>query len=109
MTAPIYAHGPRGAMIDFHAGRGDAASNLRDYLMKSKEELDVISAFVSRGEAIAGESRDWMLAQADFIVEAVGDESLELTDETRSDLLQLLLAIASLNEQIRSRAASHGF
>ena len=48
-----------------------------------------------------------MLAQADFIVEAVGDENLELTDETRSELLQMLLAIASLNEQIRSRAASH--
>jgi hypothetical protein len=108
MTGLIHAPGPQGSIIELHAGKCDAGSNLCDYLLKSKQELDVISAFVARGEAITRESRNWMLAQADFIVETVGDESLELTDETRSDLLQLLLAIASLNEQIRSCAASHG-
>jgi hypothetical protein len=108
MTGLIHAPGPQGSIIELHAGQCEAGSNLHDYLLKSKQELDAISAFVSLGESVARESRDWMLAQADFIVEAVGDEKLELTDETRSELLQMLLAIASLNEQIRSHAASHG-
>jgi hypothetical protein len=42
-----------------------------------------------------------MLDQVDFIVEAIGNETLELGDEMRSNLLQLLLALANLNEQIR--------
>ena len=108
MTGLIHAPGSQGSIIELHAGQCDAGSDLRDYLLKSKQELDVINSSLSRGEAVAGEYRDWMLAQADFIVEAVGDEKLELTDETRSELLQLLLAIANLNEQIRSRAISHG-
>ena len=48
-------------------------------------------------------SREWMLAQVDFIIETIGNEDLEIGDEMRSNLLQLLLAIANLNEQIRSR------
>jgi flagellar biosynthesis regulator FlaF len=46
-----------------------------------------------------------MLAQVDFIVETIGSENLELDDEMRSNLLQLLLAIANLNEQIRHQAS----
>jgi flagellar biosynthesis regulator FlaF len=41
----------------------------------------------------------------DFIVETIGNESPELSDELRSNLLQLLLAIANLNEQIRRQAS----
>jgi hypothetical protein len=43
-----------------------------------------------------------MLSQVDFIVESLGTESGELDDSLRSSLLQLILAIANLNEQIRS-------
>ena len=64
-----------------------------------------INELVSLGEAVDRDSRDWMLAQVDFIVEAIGNESLELGDEMRSNLLQLLLAIANLNEQIRRQAS----
>jgi len=43
-------------------------------------------------------SRNWMLSQVDFIVESLGTESGELDDSLRSSLLQLILAIANLNE-----------
>ena len=46
-----------------------------------------------------------MLEQVDFIVETIGDESLDVGDEMRSNLLQLLLSIANLNEQIRSQTS----
>ena len=46
-----------------------------------------------------------MLDQVDFIVEIIGNEDLELGDEMRSNLLQLLLGIANLNEQIRSQGS----
>jgi hypothetical protein len=42
-----------------------------------------------------------MLAQVDYIVETMGNDALEISDEMRSNMLQLLLAIANLNEQIR--------
>jgi flagellar biosynthesis regulator FlaF len=46
-----------------------------------------------------------MLDQVDFLVETIGDESLQLSDEMRSNLLQFLLTIANLNEEIRHKAA----
>ncbi len=46
-----------------------------------------------------------MLTQVDFIVETIGNENPELDDQMRSNLLQLLLAIANLNEQIRHQAS----
>jgi hypothetical protein len=88
------------------AGNHGGVPSLQDYLLHSKQELNAIAKSFAEKAAITLESRDWMLAQADFIVETVGDEAIETSDQMRSDLLQLLLAIADLNEQVRRRGAS---
>jgi hypothetical protein len=79
---------------------------LQNYLLESTQELNVVSGRLDRGETVDHESRDWILTQVNFIVDTMGNEGLELGDELRSDLLQLLLAFANLNEQIRRQTAA---
>jgi ribosome assembly protein YihI (activator of Der GTPase) len=85
--------------------QGDNA-RLQNYLQESTQELNVVSERVNRGETVDHESRDWILTQVNFIVDTMGNEGLEIGDELRSDLLQLLLAFANLNEQIRRQTAA---
>jgi hypothetical protein len=105
MTTPGGDGYSQGCTIELHPSIGESGPHLDDYLLKSTQELEAITELVSRGKVVDSDSRDWMLAQVDFIVEAIGDETLELGDELRSKLLQLLLAIANLNEQIRRQAS----
>ena len=104
MTPPSRNGYSQGGTIELDTRFDEGGPRLDNYLLKSTQKLDAITEIVSRGEAIDRDSRDWMLAQVDFIIETIGDEALELKDEMRSDLLQLLLAIANLNEQIRHQA-----
>jgi len=88
-------------VIDAPAGIVEGGVQLEDYIADSTQRLESISERSSQGEAVDAESRHWMLDQVDYIVETIGNESLEISDEMRSNMLQLLLAIANLNEQIR--------
>jgi hypothetical protein len=105
MTTPSRNSCPESSVIELPTCFADGGPSLDSYLLDSTQVLNAIAELASRGEAVDRDSRDWMLAQVDFIVEAVGSESLELEGETRSKLLQLLLAIANLNEQIRHQAS----
>jgi hypothetical protein len=95
----------QGNVIDPHTSFDHGNPRLDDYLLTSTRTLNALTELAGRGEAIGPDSRDWMLAQVDFIVETIGNESLELGDEMRSNLLQLLLAIANLNEHVRHQAS----
>jgi hypothetical protein len=101
MTTPTRANSAQGSVIDLYTSLDEGGTRLDDYLLKSTQELDAITDLVHLGEVVDRDTRDWMLNQVDFIVEAIGNERLELDDEMRSNLLQLLLALANLNEQIR--------
>ena len=70
---------------------------MKEYLSQSNSRLETIAEKVQRGEQIDCDSRGWMLNQVDFIVESLGTDSAELNDSLRSQLLQLVLAIANLN------------
>jgi hypothetical protein len=105
MTIPSRDNYSQECVLDLPTGLAEGALHLDDYLLKSKLELDAITERADRGEAIGHDSRDWMLAQVDFIIETIGSESLELDDVLRSNMLQLLLSIANLNEQIRHQAS----
>jgi hypothetical protein len=105
MTTPTRVSYSQVSVIDLHASLDVSGTHLDEYLLKSTQELDAITELVSLGEVIDCDTRDWMLTQVDFIVEAVGNENLELGDEMRSNLLQLLLALANLNEQIRRQTS----
>ncbi len=82
------------------------AANLDLYLETATAELKGYAQTLEVAGTLNRSARDWMLDQVDFIVETIGDESLELAEESRSNLLQLLLAIANLNEQLRRRSPS---
>jgi hypothetical protein len=88
-------------VIDAPVGIAEANVQLEDYVAESTQRLESIAERSARGEAVGGESRQWMLDQVDYIVATIGDDSLGISDEMRSNMLQLLLAIANLNEQIR--------
>jgi hypothetical protein len=105
MTTPNRTGCSQGGVIDRPAGLDQSGARLDNYLLKSTQELNAITEIAGRGEVVDRDSRAWMLGQVDFIVETIGDDGLELDDEMRSNLLQLLLAIANLNEQIRSHAS----
>src|ERR1700730_12871737 len=105
MTTPSRDSYPLGCVIDPRTSLEEGALRLDDYFLKSTQELNAITELVSRGETVDRNSRDWMLDQVDFIVDTIGDDGLEMSDELRSNLLQLLLAIANLNEQIRCQAS----
>lgn len=96
---------PHGCVIDLHTSFEEGVLSLDDYLLKSSEMLGAITDLVNRGEKVDRESHDWMLTQVDFLVETIGNESLDLSDESRSNLLQFLLEIANLNENIRRQAS----
>jgi hypothetical protein len=92
-------------VLDLPWATGGSGPRMDEYLLRSTQRLDVITERASRGEIVDQDSRDWMLAQVDFLAESLGNESLKLDDEMRSNLLQFLLAIANLNEQIRHQAS----
>jgi hypothetical protein len=93
-----------GSVINLPASANKGGQGLENYLLNSTEKLNALTEFVNRGDEVDRDSRDWMLAQVDFVVDTIGNEGLDLSDETRSNLLQLLLALANLNEQIRRQA-----
>jgi ribosome assembly protein YihI (activator of Der GTPase) len=94
-------------VIDAPAGIAESGAQLEDYLADSTQRLESIVERLSQGEAVGAESRQWMLDQVDYIVETMGEDTLEISDEMRSNMLQLLLAIANLNEQIRHESSAH--
>lgn len=93
-------------VIDAPAGIVESGAQLEDYLAESTQRLESIAERSAQGETVDAESRQWMLDQVDHIVETVGNESIEISEDMRSNLLQLLLAIANLNEQIRHDSSS---
>jgi hypothetical protein len=105
MTTPSRNSYPERTVVELESNLGDGGTNLKDYLTSATQELNALTELTNRGETIGQDSREWMLAQVDFIVEIVGNDTLELSDEMRSNLLQLLLAIANLNEQVRRQAS----
>jgi hypothetical protein len=92
-------------VIDATANVGEPAQQMDDYIFRSTQRLQVITEGINRGETIDESSHQWMLAQVDFLIDSFGDENLELDDEMRSRVLQLVLAIANLNEQIRHQSS----
>jgi hypothetical protein len=76
---------------------------MEEYLSQSTGRLDSITALADQGEKIDRDSRNWMLNQVDFIVESLGADTGDLDESVRSGLLQLILAIANLDQRMRRK------
>jgi hypothetical protein len=88
-------------VLDVPEAHAEDGAQLEDYIAESTQRLESLTELSAQGGPVDHESREWMLAQVDYIVETMGNDALEISDEMRSNMLQLLLAIANLNEQIR--------
>ena len=85
---------------------GDGSLCLQHYLEEATERLEESKESFRTGQGVDAEALDWLLAQVDFVVDVVGSEDLILYDEQRSQLLQLLLDIANLNECLHHAGAA---
>jgi hypothetical protein len=74
------------------------------YLEHAFQKLDQETENSRRGQDVNRGTLDWLLVQVDYIVETVGAEASELDPERHSKLLELLLAIANLNEYTRHQS-----
>jgi hypothetical protein len=93
-----------GAVADLPTELDGSGTTLDIYRINSNRKLNEFAQSLEQGAVLGPDARSWMLDQVDFIVETIGDESQNLTDDLRASLLQLLLAIANLNEQARRQA-----
>jgi hypothetical protein len=75
------------------------------YLAQARERLGKASDRLKCGSSVDRTSLEWLLDQVDFIVDLIGTDPQGLTDDQRSEFLQLLLAVANLNEEIRQKSA----
>jgi hypothetical protein len=71
------------------------------YLEEAFQKLDEATYHFRTGHGAGYDTLDWLLAQVDFMVGAMSDESTTFDEYLRSKLLELLLGIANLNEYIR--------
>ncbi len=76
------------------------------YLGDATERLGQASDRLKCGLGVDSESLEWLLDQVDFVVELIGTDPQGLAENQRSEFLQLLLAVANLNEEIRQRSAA---
>jgi hypothetical protein len=74
---------------------------LKHYLEKAFDKLAAATLDFQCGQDLDDDTMDWLLAQVDFVVDSLGQEDLNWDAEQRSELLQLLLSVASLNEVVR--------
>ena len=91
--------------LDPTASAEERAALMLEYLQETNERLQAMSELVGAGETIGPDSHDWILAQVDFLVATIDSDHFDFDGEIRSNLLQLLLALANLNEQIRHQAS----
>ena len=79
--------------------------SLDRYIAEANQRLAIISNRV-RLEEVDWEDRNWLLSQVEFVVDTLGAEGLQWSEEMQSRLLQLLLAIANLNEEVRRQESA---
>lgn len=76
------------------------------YLEYANVRLENAAEDFRSGHGVDGDTMDWLLSQVDFVVETIGDDAVNLSEDQRSHLLQLLLGVANLNEYIRHETAT---
>jgi hypothetical protein len=85
---------------------GDGTICLQHYVAEATYRLETAKNRFGSGLGVDGEALDWLLAQVDFVVETIGSDNLTLDDFQRSELLELLLGVANLNECIHHSSAA---
>jgi len=106
MTTPSHTCHCQGCRVEVPEGFNEKGLCLEHYLHDATRKLEAATDNFRRGRDVDNETFHWLLAQLDFVLETIGDESSSLGADNRSKLLELLLGIANLNEFVRHRAAT---
>jgi hypothetical protein len=101
MTAPSSTCQFQGCKAEVPPGFFDQGLCVDHYLARATEKLNAVTQTFRVGRNVDNEILDWLLAQVDFVVETIGDETVSLREDERTNLLELLLGIANFNEHIR--------
>jgi len=104
MTLP--SNDTQDCAAELRPSRHDSGLNLDEYIAEANQRLAIISNRVRQEEEVDWESRNWLLSQVEFVVDTLGGEEMQLSEDFQSRLLQLLLAIANLNEEVRRQESA---
>jgi len=104
MTPPSNSTQDRAA--ELRPAQHESGLTLDQYIADATQKLTIISNRVRQEQEVDWEERNWLLSQVEFVVDTLGDEKLQLGEELQSRLLQLLLAIANLNEEVRRQESA---
>jgi hypothetical protein len=106
MTTPSQTCHSRGCKIEVPQNFGERGLCLEHFLAEATKRLDAATQCFRLGKGIDNQALDWLLLQVDFVVETMSDETVALNEDQHSNLLELLLAIANLNEHVRQYATT---
>jgi len=101
MTTPIRTCHIEGCTAEIPGVLEKEGLCLRHYLEKAFRELGRATQDFQLGEEVDYHAMDWLLAQVDFVVDWLAEEDTNLDSDQRSQLLELLLGVANLNEYVR--------
>jgi flagellar biosynthesis regulator FlaF len=104
MTPPT--HDTRDCATELRPAPHGTEVNLDEYIAEANQRIAIISNRVRLEEEVDWEARSWLLSQVEFVVDTLGDEKRQLGEDLQSRLLQLLLAIANLNEEVRRQESA---
>jgi hypothetical protein len=77
---------------------------LNHYLEGAFHKLTAATDDFQSGRDVDYSTMDWLLAQVDFVLEALAQEDVTWDADQRAKLLQLLLGVANLHEYVRRYA-----
>lgn len=106
MTAPGSTCHSRDCKITVPQGYGEKGLCLDHYLTEATERLDAATECFRHGQGFDTNTLDWLLVQVDFVVQTMNDATAHLSEDQRCKLLELLLAVANLNEHFRQYATT---
>ncbi|MGH9678941.1 MAG: hypothetical protein ACRD4Y_03240 [Candidatus Acidiferrales bacterium] len=102
LTQTCHSSGCRAEVPD---GFRERSLCVEHYLEFANVRLENAAEDFRSGQGVDADTMDWLLGQVDFVVETIGNENVALSEAQRSQLLQLLLGVANLNEYIRHETA----
>lgn len=100
------SHNTQDCAVELRPAPRESQLDLDQYIADATQKLTITSNRVNLGEQVDWETRSWLLSQVEFVVDTIGDEKLQLSEDLQSRLLQLLLAIANLNEEVRRQESA---
>jgi hypothetical protein len=104
MTTPSRACHTESCTVEVPVALEKEGLCLNHYLEEAFHRLAVAARDFHNGRDVDDQTMGWLLAQVDFAVESLAQEDTNWDSDQRSQLLELVLGVANLNEYVRHSA-----